>query len=508
MSKNISFHLDAETGELNISFKLPVPHCKYDSFELSLYLHKNDSENCTNLHELSMESETEEIPKKHSERIYHTHSSKPNRTSAACQEYAQVTFLHIYTGCYYVVITPNMSGTKRRLVESIPHFLETQIKKSDVELLRQNTSVTVSQTSQSQEYRLKFSLILPHGSTGPKQMVMQLRNNIDKKSELHCTATGDEVNCCTMRKGLREAVCRKTEEKGCYYHLSAVDDRCDREVWSHSSEVQESAPNGQVQLPSTRTNRWPVWVVLGLVVTATFIALLYGLYVLLTIARQRPDQQNLPLEESPTNPLINNQEQKILLLYARDCAPFMELMLGFRELLQKYCNCEVLDCYDEDNQQEIFTREHDWLLGQMNHVPMTDLKVVLVATECSAAHQLAQLGSRSVVEYRDPDPCDKIFPLALKLLKEDVNPGLYTRVKLVEFSGFKITNENLTLFPTPFVRYTLPHGFKDLICSLCQLASTDQLNVCDDDIKGISTRLDDLLQYKKDNPLYLQTIIT
>jgi hypothetical protein len=41
----------------------------------------------------------------------------------------------------------------------------------------------------------------------------------------------------------------------------------------------------------TSTSRLPVWIVLGLVVTVIFVALLYGLYVLLTIARQRPDQQ-------------------------------------------------------------------------------------------------------------------------------------------------------------------------------------------------------------------------
>ncbi|KAF4527417.1 hypothetical protein B566_EDAN015316, partial [Ephemera danica] len=80
-----------------------------------------------------------------------------------------------------------------------------------------------------------------------------------------------------------------------------------------SAEVKKSAPDGKVQLPSTHTNLWPVWVVLGLVVTATFIALLYVLYERLTIARQCLNQQNLTLEEAATNPLLNDQEQKILL---------------------------------------------------------------------------------------------------------------------------------------------------------------------------------------------------
>lgn len=97
-----------------------------------------------------------------------------------------------------------------------------------------------------------------------------------------------------------------------------------------------------------------------------------------------------------------------------------------------------------------------------------DLKVVLVATECAAAHQLAQSGCRSLVQYKEPDPCDKIFPLALKLLKEDVNPGLYTKINLVEFSNFKIENESPTLFPNPFTRFVLPMDFKELVCALRQ----------------------------------------
>jgi hypothetical protein len=52
------------------------------------------------------------------------------------------------------------------------------------------------------------------------------------------------------------------------------------------------------------------------------------------------------------NPLINSKEQKILLLYARDCAPFMDVMLTFRELLQKYCKCEVSFCSNTWLQQK------------------------------------------------------------------------------------------------------------------------------------------------------------
>lgn len=46
-------------------------------------------------------------------------------------------------------------------------------------------------------------------------------------------------------------------------------------------------------------------------------------------------------DDNSQSPLMQGSDQKLLLLYARDCVPFMDLMENLRKTLEKYCKCEV-----------------------------------------------------------------------------------------------------------------------------------------------------------------------
>jgi hypothetical protein len=111
---------------------------------------------------------------------------------------------------------------------------------------------------------------------------------------------------------------------------------------------------------------WYVWLILSVVIVGVLGFLFYYFYLLLRrglLADVSPDEGSLshflclitkfvmidfiPCLEGRIDvmntalPLLATDNQKILLLYARDCDKFMNLMAQFRELLSDTCKKEV-----------------------------------------------------------------------------------------------------------------------------------------------------------------------
>lgn len=113
---------------------------------------------------------------------------------------------------------------------------------------------------------------------------------------------------------------------------------------------------------------WYVWLILSLVIVGVLGFLFYYFYLLLRrglLGDISPDEGNLlhfarrksfvisdfvPCDclegridvMNTALPLLATDNQKILLLYARDCDKFMDLMAQFRDLLSDTCKKEVI----------------------------------------------------------------------------------------------------------------------------------------------------------------------
>lgn len=114
---------------------------------------------------------------------------------------------------------------------------------------------------------------------------------------------------------------------------------------------------------------WYVWLILSLVIVGVLGFLFYYFYLLLRrglLADVAPDEGSYPNKMSlvmsnfmlcdvpeeridvlnTALPLLATDNQKILLLYARDCDKFMDLMAQFRDLLSETCKKEVRNFFD------------------------------------------------------------------------------------------------------------------------------------------------------------------
>ncbi|GFG39238.1 hypothetical protein Cfor_00714, partial [Coptotermes formosanus] len=151
----------------------------------------------------------------------------------------------------------------------------------------------------------------------------------------------------------------------------------------------------------------------------------------------------------------------ILLLYSRDCEPFMELMVTFRNMLRDVMKSEVYDCFDHAIEEEIAAGAVEWLSRLLER---DDIKIVVVESECAMLHQKALFEGVSV-SYWDPTWLDGIFLHGLKGVANDKRSSQYDRVFVVSVRGFTDVNDRLE-FITPNTRYVIPQHIEELMTNL------------------------------------------
>ncbi|XP_038214652.1 uncharacterized protein LOC119834380 [Zerene cesonia] len=221
---------------------------------------------------------------------------------------------------------------------------------------------------------------------------------------------------------------------------------------------------------------------------------------------------------------------KVLLLYARDCAPLMRLAARLRTLLARAADGPVYDLYELGTWRAAAGAPGEWVRRALAR---DDVRVVLL--QAPAAAHLCRPAQRDnlaleqpllgrAVVYRAPAAADALAALALRLLHEAAHtrPALaYRKCYKATISGLKV---DLAPTITPLRWYELP---KDILLLLRDLdpslfppdapsaPSADTPNTPNtptslqldadfrQELQDFNEAVDELLDYVRENPGYL-----
>ncbi|XP_059470556.1 uncharacterized protein LOC132193726 [Neocloeon triangulifer] len=567
ISKSLDVRLQ-DKSSIVVEFDFPANPCTFQRYSIELnYVNLTGvpKGNCSiyhpENHTLDDDLDSQVTPLRHSLRNYHT----SNQTSYGqqCPKRATVEFHHVFDGCYFVSITPYKSGANegnKKAVFSRPAVLSTGVTKSDVELM--NTTAKVHTTPKlingTAFMTSRFTFDDRSLHMVPTIVSISLKMMVDLRGDGACTRSGFEYNCCEiMNDDDSTFLCTShfdpnkttnckfdsgetftsvectmpTNFNGNYCVLVEIkDDRCPSVVgdiwslghdphaqsciWHHKGYLEKVVPPSEV-ITRPAPPEWYVWLILALVILFVLGFLFYYFYLLLRrgfLAGQPTDEEGGSDVINTALPLLSVENQKILLLYARDCEKFMEVMAHFREMLSDCCKREVIDLYHESYEQDLNQQGSDFLLELLRKNKtfgkglFPEVTVVIVLSECGIAHHVAQMkGTR--LEYKEQESFDSFFPLALKTLKEDVQTNMYNRVHVVEFSAFKIPAKSPEIFINALTRYKMPRHLKELVRALLRANNKSDIDVCEDSYQELLDKIEDLVAYRKENPDYLASLI-
>ncbi|GBP48826.1 hypothetical protein EVAR_8434_1 [Eumeta japonica] len=238
-------------------------------------------------------------------------------------------------------------------------------------------------------------------------------------------------------------------------------------IFTHSLPLPAEAP----LLGESSTNTYIVlWVCLcGLAVILLIVGIICARRPTraAVLNKWRERYKNLHMEDS----LKKSREacRAVVLLYARDCPPFMDAMRHLRACLRDCCSDKVFDLYDPMTQAEIAPSPTEWIHGLLQK---EDVRIVFVETPVAAEIYSATLldgeeglslrtpllGSR--VLYRAPNPADAQLQYAVRLVKHNAHTQL-------AYLKYYVASVNVTaeVLPNvaPFRRYLLPGGARLLL---------------------------------------------
>lgn len=196
---------------------------------------------------------------------------------------------------------------------------------------------------------------------------------------------------------------------------------------------------------------------------------------------------------------------QILLLYPRDCEPFMNMMTTFRQVLKEVIACEVYDCFDPAASEELCQNKTDWLL---THIRSPDVKVLLIESKCAVLQQMALIQHMKVI-YKNPTWLDDLFLYGLRVLLEDLQMSVYERVFVVRIHDFTEENDNLC-HVTPYTRYVVPQNTEKLLSCLYQKSALEHVQILKEDSDDSRQKLQDTIRklqvFKQQNGDYLNKL--
>ncbi|KAF6208572.1 hypothetical protein GE061_017030 [Apolygus lucorum] len=157
-------------------------------------------------------------------------------------------------------------------------------------------------------------------------------------------------------------------------------------------------------------------------------------------------------DDSPCEKLI--ESPKVFLLYPRDCHPFMDAMVEFRNLLERTMDVQVLDIWDNKRREEMDACGETWVLSNLS---AENTRVIVMATPISRLFERGIL-SGNKCGYLAPDSRDDIFLSALHIcIRMTSSHTDQCRKFIVARMNCVGCNENiLTSFKPLYTIYTLP----------------------------------------------------
>ncbi|XP_021923275.1 uncharacterized protein LOC110831511 isoform X3 [Zootermopsis nevadensis] len=501
-AENISWTVvNSKSGTVAVEFSLMSISCGYEFYMLSMYVDEKlrNAKECGDV----------KAPTLHSNRSVKILDSEPGNTTevqrtrkvSSCGRTATVKFNYVFSGCYLLEIEAVKDMIDGVIVASLPFFIVTEYKK---DLLTQKIPTITNQYTtalQQIDVSVHFESV---EDIEDLHMGFRLISDVDHTKDRACYVSGHEHSCCIYRTSgqfmckLKDSVtdislCHiDSDEIRCTIQnvttgfycviVEIVDDRCMKNtVWNDYSycrynskvfEVNSTLPHS-IAIPTPLLPQLSVDVVL---VSVFVVLVLIGVIVTLFIWRRR----RRPSSEPDHNQYLKNQavppRPKILLLYPRDCEPFMNMMAAFREMLKQVTKCEVYDCFDPLIEENLFQNKTDWVTA---HTTSPEVKVVVIESKCAVLHQMALFQHMKII-YKEPTCLDDLFSYGLRVLREDLQKNTYGRVFVVRIHGFTEESDNLCHI-TPFARYVMPQNMEKLLSSLYQQSSLEYVLILNEE---------------------------
>ncbi|XP_023723831.1 uncharacterized protein LOC111873394 isoform X2 [Cryptotermes secundus] len=516
--------MDTKSGTVAVEFNLMPKSCGYTSYRLDLYM----DEKVTNAEECANRTL---FPSRHSRRYAEilSHDPENNKNISPCGKTAEVKFNYVFSGCYKLQFALMEDGIPDKYSESLPQFVETEYRKDllvkKIPRITRQYTTTLHQIDVSVQFQAIEEFEDLH-------MSFRLNSDIDQSKDRACYESGHEHSCCIYRtsgkfmckvknKLTNKPICHIGKDEirctiqnvtaGYYCVLVEIfDDRCVRDtVWNNDSycvynskvfEVQSVSPQSPqiTSPPSLRVD------VILMAVFAVFV--LMCIFALIFIWRRRRRRRSSEPDESrhvmkralPLRP-------RILLLYSRDCKPFMNMMATFREMLKQVMKCEVYDCFDPLVEEELYQSKTDWLTTR---VTCPEVKVVVVESKCAVLHQIALIKHVKLL-YKEPTWLDDLFSYGLRILREDLQKNTYGRVFVVRIHGFTEEDDNICHI-TPYTRYVVPQNTEKLLSSLYQQSSLEYVLILNENTDSSLQKLKEDIRtleiFKERNRDYLNKL--
>ncbi|XP_073977754.1 uncharacterized protein isoform X2 [Rhodnius prolixus] len=208
-----------------------------------------------------------------------------------------------------------------------------------------------------------------------------------------------------------------------------------------------------------------------------------------------------------TQQLSSINKPKILLLYPRDCEHFMNVMETFRSLLQEFLHAQVYDVWDIENWDTVNEAGYQWIFKYLTD---KSIKVIVIASQCSKLFEIALINQKGI-EYRGEPHCfDNLFLYSLKesLTLVSCSTDNYNRFFVVRLEE-PGCEENRFGSITPCTVYTIPEHLKDLTLEIHNMDPGEVILNPEETSKILqfSKSLDELKQFKLNNPNYLNDLI-
>ncbi|XP_046388051.1 uncharacterized protein LOC124157407 isoform X2 [Ischnura elegans] len=491
-----------------------LPWCDYESFHIILYDEKRRDGSCTN--------------GKHSWRTYRRIECQSGECFNKCANVTNFIFYRVYPSLYSLTV---LAYNKKN--EFIDYRSKPVEIKTDYIRRSWRTDITYENPTFERDvvnFQVTFS---PPTSDVTIYLIDEEDNNNDKISFKVFNST---VNAALQLKDSTGGhdtvmkVCSITQEKqdtrhkgninriSCAYNASESikkleihftnEDLCDHSS-RHIREAQcvcwqiERLDVKEKEIPPDSAKYKALYIFIYLTM-ALVIAGVIAVGITVAVLRGRQRMNLTATEVTSSNPLISKGIE-ILLLYARDCPDFMELMVSLKTFLEADYDIQVYDCFDMPN--EVLDGPEEWF---QKLIQRSGLRIIVVTTECACLLQKAYLTNIKGL-YREPKFLDNFFMYALTHIKRDFSQDVYHKIYTVQISGFSDENE-LKFIPTSHARYKLPDHLGRLLNDMSVVRTDEVLIEIENFSSGeayedLKKSLKKLRLFKSENDRYLYQLL-
>lgn len=530
---------DKDKGEIH--FTILGRMCSVMDYKLTLFRHNNSNVGVYShtVKEVMLNRRQDyanNLTKMHSYRIIKEENpytwSSNTTILPSCDQIRNVTFTHIYKGCYIITVrnlTVSLSYfsdplcvTTNFMQESmfqqnitvfsqyledltqvkhvVSNFNRLQVKKMDLEVWRSDSKIThcnnASDAVTKQTIVLKSSGIAcgSRANVMPCKLVSEIKNS---RIECFTHNVTDGYYCLLVMLGHDPC----TDQVGTVWNEGIV--QC---IFSGVIEsgiiVKKKA--GQLPVSSGDMRAMIIMVFMILLFSAIIIALIYFLYRKWRRLIKRTEENKktrspvtveMDIKSMPVHP-------QIYLMYSRDCQPFMDVMKIFRSLLKEALKCEVYDCFDPDCFEEMARLGMNW---PGKFIANDNIRIVLVETRCAKLHLEAHIEDFKLA-YQDPTAWDDYFMYGLKAVMHNPKYNSYHKLFIARVHGFTSEEDKLKEI-TPYTRYDIPDALYDLLSSILQQFNMKVPDDWNHNIHELQEAIKNLENYENSNKNYLDNFL-